>query len=132
MSTKVVRALRACGSRKMLTPLEMASVPGHGRAPVGERPQQEEGGDTEDRARRSRAQGAACPWPRARLGERSRRLAAEAEEDEHGHVGDEEVGGDGEHAPGLADPAEVAEGQDHDEGDRQGDGVAPEGRVRPR
>ncbi len=27
MSTSVVRALRACGFRKMLTPLEMASVP---------------------------------------------------------------------------------------------------------
>ena len=27
MSTNVVRALRACGTRKMLTPLEMASVP---------------------------------------------------------------------------------------------------------
>ncbi len=27
ISTSVVRALRACGSRKMLTPLEIASVP---------------------------------------------------------------------------------------------------------
>ena len=27
MSTRVVRAFRACGFRKMLTPLEMASVP---------------------------------------------------------------------------------------------------------
>ena len=65
---------------------------------------------------------------RSGLGEGPGSFAHEAEDDEQGHVGDEEVRGDGEHPPRLADAPEVAEGQDHHEGDREGDGIAPEGR----
>ena len=45
MSTSVVRAFVAWGSRKMLTPLEMASVPVMAELAVGEGPQQIEGRD---------------------------------------------------------------------------------------
>ena len=41
--------------------------------------------------------------------------ADEAGDDQDRHVGDEEVGGDGEDLARLADAPQVAEGQQHDE-----------------
>ena len=120
MSTRVVRALLAWGSRKMLTPLEMASVPVMAELPLAKA-----------RSRKKAETPRISPplaWPRA-MGlvgaertcrKRPRCFRDEAEDDEDRHVGDEEVGGDGEDLARLPDAPEVAEGQEHDEGDRTG------------
>jgi hypothetical protein len=54
------------------------------------------------------------------------------DDQEHGHGGDEEVGGDGEHAPGLTDAPEVAEGDEDDEEHRYGHRVGLENGERRR
>ena len=88
----------------------------HGRAAVGEGPQQEEGRHAED-------QSPARVPERDRVGVRglvweiTRYLADESEHNQQGHVEDEEVGRDGEYAARLPDAAQVAVGQDHHEGD---------------
>ena len=64
MSTRVVRALLACGSRKMLTPLEMRLGAGHGRAPVGEGPERDRRPRRRGSSPRSRAQGRDVPCGR--------------------------------------------------------------------
>ena len=117
ISTSVVRAFRACGSRKMLTPLEIASVPVMAEPPLAKarrRKKTETPRNSPPLACPSgsvaglrRAGAAGCP-----------RLADQAEDDEDGHVGDEEVGRDGEDPARLADAPQVAEGQEDDEGDR--------------
>ena len=101
----------------MLTPLEIASVPVMAELPLAKAAQQEEGGHPEDEAaagmaERQRARELPAAWGRV-PGCR----ADQADHDEDGHVGDEEVGRDGEHPPGLADAAQVAVGEDHHERD---------------
>ena len=81
----------AWGSRKMLTPLEMASVPVMAELAVGEGAQEIEGRDAEDQATARRGRGACLRGSGAR-GRGAHGLLDEAGDDQHRHVGDEEIG----------------------------------------
>ena len=92
MSTSVVRAFWAWGSRKMLTPLEMASVPVMAELPLAKA-----------RSRRKAETPRTRPplaWPTRHrsvdpggVAETAQGGQDEAGDDQDGHVGDEEVGG---------------------------------------
>ena len=121
--TMVIRALRDSGCRNTLTPLEMASVPVRAEPPEANALSSDEGAGAEEDPR---------PWmtDRDRTGlvdgvgvELSQHGLVGAHHDEHGHVDDEEVGGDGEDPPRLADAAQVAVADEYDQPD--GDPVVP-------
>ena len=85
--------------------------PGQRRAAVGEGPQQEDEGQPHQPALARRADLAAVDLAGRRqrdVVQRAERLLDEADDDDARQGEDEEVGGDGEVAPGLADAAQVA------------------------
>ena len=117
MITSVMRALRDSGDRKTLTPLEMASVP-----VSAEPPEANAFITTNSDAPSSRP----CPGVPTEIapawcsewGWRSPRTAlTEPTMMSSDHVGDEEIGRDGEGPARLADAAQVAVGDEHDEAD---------------
>ena len=116
MSTRVVRGVARLRLAEDAHAIGDRLGARHGRAAVGEGAQEEERGDAEDQSTVGMPEREGVGVRRL-MGEVADRLAYEPEDDEQGHVEDEEVGRDGEDAPGLSDAPQVAVGQHEDEGD---------------
>ena len=130
--------VRAWGTRKMLTPLEMASVPVMAELPWAKARRRKKAEMPRISPPLANGRAASVPAPSGAWGRPVVGCFDQPGHDEQRHVGDEEVGGDGEDLAGLADAAEVAVGQDQRRspidighgvvgqgGDGRNDGVGP-------
>jgi hypothetical protein len=100
------------------------------RSAVGERLHEDvDPADAQQRTALAEREGA-DGMGRVVLGQVSGDLPVEAHEDDHGHRGDEEVGGEREQPPRLTQPAEVANEQEQDDADGDLELVGGEGRHR--
>ena len=120
MSTSVCRALLPGGLLERRHAVGDRLDAGDRRAAGGEGVEHaEEPGAVEERVGVELASGGRCPRrTRRRTGRSPLRYSHSAEPEQHEHVGDEEVGGDGEDLPGLLHPAQVPVGDQRDEEQR--------------